>query len=158
MNKIQIKKGDLEILIEGDTKFVEKHLVAFQKDFFGGASVGTRKSAFKKEVAGQKAQLDEDGEGLLSLYQEKKPSTHYDKIALFGYYLKETGKETFTSSDLKSCYQELRKVTKVPGNLEVTIADTIKYTGYVKRSGKKSLVLTSTGMNYVIHQLPATTK
>ena len=156
MNKIQIKKGDFEISLEGDAKFIEKHLQAFANGLFVGR-VGKPDSGEKK--VGGKETSNEDGQvNLVSLYQEKKPSTHYDKIALFGYYLKEMGKEVFTSEDLNACYLELRKVTKMPGNLEVTIADTIKYTGYIKRSGKKSLALTPSGMNYVIHQLPTTTK
>lgn len=156
MNKIQIKKGEVEILIEGDTKFIEKYLAAFKRDFLGTGP--ETKDFVTKNGIGQRAQLQKKDVNLLSLYEEKKPSTHYDKIALFGYYLGETGKDLFTSKDLNDCYLELRKITKIPGNLDVTIADTIKYTGYIKRSGKNNLILTSTGMNYVLHQLPPSTK
>ena len=157
MNKIQIKKGDVEILLEGDTKFIEKHLTILKKEMLSGLATDLKKTTISStDVTKQKDKSS--GNNLLSLFEAKKPSTHYDKIALFGYYLSENGKETFYSQDLQDCYKELRKITKMPGNLESTINDTIKYTGYIKRGGKKSLELTPTGTNYVLHQLPATTK
>ncbi|MDD4902866.1 MAG: hypothetical protein PHE24_07115 [Patescibacteria group bacterium] len=157
MNKIQIKKGDLEILIEGDARFIEKHLAVLKKEFLNDSVIAPKKLAPEKDLTGKVSPTG--GGDLLALYQEKKPSTHYDKIALFGYYLNENlDKKTFTVEDLKNCYLELRKITKIPANLEVTIADTIKYTHYIKRSGRQNIELTSVGMNYVLHQLPTATK
>jgi hypothetical protein len=156
MNKIQVRQGDREVLIEGETKFVEKHLFLL-KQILGPSDI-VPKIAEKRHDAARVEAKNVESRDLSSLYEEKKPSTHYDKIALFGYYLSEQGKRTFNAEDLRSCYLELRKVTKQPGKLEVTIADTIRNTRYIERDGKNGLKLTANGMNYVLHQLPATRK
>jgi hypothetical protein len=156
MNKIQVRQGDREVLIEGETKFVEKHLFLL-KQVLGPNDIAP-KIAEKRHDAARLEPKNTESKDLLSLYEEKKPSTHYDKIALFGYYLNEQGKSTFSTEDLHTCYLELRKVTKQPGKLEVTIADTIRNTRYIERAGKNGLKLTSNGMNYVLHHLPATRK
>ena len=152
MNKIFIKKGGVEISVEGDAKFVEKYLLVLKKEIIDVAPI-------QKEIpSGKVGTIDTPSSNLLDFYNEKKPSTHYDKIAVFGYYLTESlGKKVFTKGDINQCYLELRKTTKLPGNLEVTLSDTIRNTGYIKRAKKNSFELTPAGINYVLHQLPAGT-
>jgi hypothetical protein len=153
-NKISVTKNGVEILIEGDAKFVEKNFDLLKKEFFG--SVGqiqtTGDEKGKKNITNETLNSQKD---LFAFYNEKKPSTHYDKIAVFGYYLTElSGKETFTAKGIDECYRELRSVTKLPGNINVTIQDTIKKAGYVKTVSTGIYKLTSPGINHVSFDLP----
>jgi hypothetical protein len=157
MNKIFIKKDDIEISLEGDSKFIEKHLSKLNASL--GLFDEQAKTAMK--VAGKNLTTESKTKGggtLRDIYEAKKPSTHYDKIAVFGYHLSEQGKSSFTKDEIKDCYLEMRLVTKMPGNLIITLQDTIKNTGYIKRVGKGNFELTSGGMNHVLHDLPSDAK
>ena len=108
MSKLSIKTGNFEFSAEGTDKFVEKHFSAFKKEFLGNAR--TPKRIPDSPEGGQKIEDVGAGLSLLNLYREKNPSTHYDKIAVFGYYLsKNQNKETFTDKDIEECYKEFRK-------------------------------------------------
>lgn len=151
MNKISIKKGGVEITIEGDVRFIEKYLTPLKRELLTNhEDTGTTTAETKQHLPSNSPKTD-----LLGFYNEKVPSTHYEKIAVFAYYLAERGRKVFAQEDIKGCYLELRKITKMPGNLIVTLTDTIRNTGFIKRGSKsKTFELTPAGMNYVNFQLP----
>lgn len=151
-NKISIKRGDVEISIEGDVKFVEKHLSVLKKEFFARHPKPVTEETLEDNV---EVPVTPDGGSLLNFYNEKKPQTHYDKIVTFAYYLMENaGKKAFSADDIGESYLELRKITKMPGSLKATLQDTFRNTGYIKRAKKGHFELTPVGINYVNHQLP----
>lgn len=160
MSKLFIKTEDFEFSVEGTDKFVEKHFVAFKKEFLGGERILRSKKTKADSLSEEKkTRKDSTDSSLLNFYREKNPSTHYDKIVVFGYYLSENqNKETFTEESIEECYKELIRLTKLPGNLQVTLQDTIRNTGYIKKAGKGSYKLSPTGINHVTHELPAGTK
>ena len=69
--KIHFRQSDLEIEIEGDREFVEAYFNKLLQRLQFGPS--------ETEKSGNKA--------LNHLLEEKQPSSHSDKVLLFGYYL-----------------------------------------------------------------------
>ncbi len=161
MSKISIKIGELEFSAEGTEKFVEKSIVSLKKELLAGKEIGPAPAKTQKiSNINIKERNVKSGEiTLLDFFKEKKPSTHYDKIAVFGYYLKQyAGKKIFKEEDVENYYQELIGLTKLPGNLKVTLQDTIRHTGYIKRTARGAYELSSTGINHVTHELPRGTE
>ncbi len=154
MEKISVRNGEIEISIEGSARFVEKNLDKLSRMLGLFEKMGSLpEKSTKKESRTEMPSTNEAGK-LKKLYNERKPSTHYDKIALFAHHLNECGKETFTTDDIAECYKIMREETRVPGNLNITLQDTIRHTGYIKRIGKGKFQITSAGTNHVLHELP----
>lgn len=132
--KIHFRQSDLEIEIEGDREFVEAYFNKLLQRLQFGPS--------ETEKSGNKA--------LNHLLEEKQPSSHSDKVLLFGYYLeKYSGLECFCADDISRCYQETRIAG--PRNINDLIRKLPReYVMEVGRKGKKKAWrLTREGMEYV---------
>ena len=92
--------------------------------------------------------------GLREFYSEKRPASHYEKTAVFAYYLTKFNKNTEVKyGEILSCYEEVDE--KKPSIVDI-IKNSIRYKGWLEAgSDKYSCRLTISGENFVKFDLPA---
>lgn len=92
--------------------------------------------------------------GLRELYAEKKPANHYEKVAVFAYYLSKINKQPeIKFGELLSCYEEVNE--KKPSILDI-VKNSVRYKGWLEQGSEKhSVRLTISGENFVKFDLPA---
>ena len=97
------------------------------------------------------------GEGKIALrefYTEKKPGNHYEKTAVFVYYLsKFNNQQEVRFGEILSCYEEVNE--KKPSIADI-VKNSIRYKGWLEQGSEKySARLTISGENFVKFDLPA---
>ena len=92
--------------------------------------------------------------GLREFYAEKKPANHYEKAALFVYYLTKFNKEQVVKfGEILSCYEEVNE--KKPSIADI-VKNSIRYKGWLEQGAEKYATrLTISGENFVNFDLPA---
>ena len=92
--------------------------------------------------------------GLREFYAEKKPANHYEKAAIFVYYLTKFNKQQEVKfGDLLSCYEEVNE--KKPSIADI-VKNSIRYKGWLEQGSEKYATrLTISGENFVKFDLPA---
>ena len=92
--------------------------------------------------------------GLREFYAEKKPANHYEKAAIFVYYLTKFNKQQEVKfGELLSCYEEVNE--KKPSIADI-VKNSIRYKGWLEQGTEKySTRLTISGENFVKFDLPA---
>lgn len=95
-----------------------------------------------------------DKPGLREFYSEKKPASHYEKAAVFAYYVSKFNKQQEVKfGELLSCYEEVNE--KKPSVMDI-VKNSIRYKGWLEQgSDKLSTRLTISGENFVKFDLPA---
>jgi len=93
--------------------------------------------------------------GLREFYNQKRPSNHYEKTAVFVYYLTKFNKQSEVKfGEILSCYDEVDE--KKPSIIDI-VKNSIRYKGWLDQgSGKFTTVLTISGENFVGFDLPQT--
>jgi hypothetical protein len=91
--------------------------------------------------------------GLREFYNQKKPFSHYEKTAVFVYYLtKFNNKPEVKFGEILSCYDEVGE--RKPSILDI-VKNSIRYKGWLAQgSDKFATVLTISGENFVGFDLP----
>jgi hypothetical protein len=91
--------------------------------------------------------------GLREFYAEKRPSNHYEKAAVFAYYLVKFNKQPEVKfGEILSCYEEVDE--KKPSVTDI-VKNSIRYKGWLEQgSDKFSAKLTISGENFVKFDLP----
>jgi hypothetical protein len=91
--------------------------------------------------------------GLREFYAQKKPSNHYERTAVFAYYLSQFNKKTeIKYGELLSCYEEVDE--KKPSIVDI-VKNSIRYKGWLEPGYDKfSTRLTISGENFVKFDLP----
>ncbi len=92
--------------------------------------------------------------GLRDFYAEKKPTNHYEKVAVFAYYLNKFNKlPEVKFGEILSCYEEVNE--KKPSILDI-VKNSLRYKGWLEQGSEKySARLTISGENFVKFDLPA---
>ena len=92
--------------------------------------------------------------GLREFYVEKKPANHYEKAAVFVYYLTKFNKQQEVKfGELLSCYEEVND--KKPSIIDI-VKNSVRYKGWLEQGSEKFATrLTISGENYVKFDLPA---
>lgn len=92
--------------------------------------------------------------GLREFYAEKKPANHYEKAAIFVYYLTKFNKQQEVKfGELLSCYEEVNE--KKPSIADI-VKNSIRYKGWLEQGTEKYATrLTISGENFVKFDLPA---
>jgi hypothetical protein len=92
--------------------------------------------------------------GLREFYAEKKPSNHYEKAAVFAYYLTKFNKQQEVKfGEILSCYEEVDE--KKPSIVDI-VKNLIRYKGWLEQGSEKyGTCLTISGENFVKFDLPA---
>lgn len=151
--RIRIKRGDVEIEVEGDKEFVEKTINDWKNSLEQTHQAST--TSPKEEASTKEISTKETGFGTLKqFYDGKLPSGHHENVAVFAYYLKGTeGKDEFSKDDINSCYT--KAMARKPKNINASISDAAnKYQLVEKGSSKGFWRLTTHGENLVVHDLP----
>lgn len=96
---------------------------------------------------------NEEKIGLRDFYAQKKPSNHYEKAAVFAYYLVHFNKKTeIRYGELLSCYEEVDE--KKPSIIDI-VKNSIRYKGWLEPGYDKFATrLTISGENFVKFDLP----
>ena len=91
--------------------------------------------------------------GLREFYAEKKPANHYEKAAVFVYYLtKFNNKQEVRFGEILSCYDEVNE--KKPSIADI-VKNSIRYKGWLDQGSEKyTALLTISGENFVKFDLP----
>jgi hypothetical protein len=91
--------------------------------------------------------------GLREFYAEKKPVNHYEKTALFVYYLtKFNNQQDVKFGEVLSCYEEVNE--KKPSIADI-VKNSIRYKGWLEQGSEKYAArLTISGENFVKFDLP----
>jgi hypothetical protein len=94
-----------------------------------------------------------DKVGLREFYNDKRPSNHYEKTAVFVYYLTKFSKRPEVKyGEILSCYDEVDE--KKPSITDI-VKNSIRYKGWLGQgSNKFSTILTISGENFVGFDLP----
>jgi hypothetical protein len=92
--------------------------------------------------------------GLREFYAEKKPANHYEKAAVFVYYLTKFNKQQEVKfGEILSCYEEVNE--KKPSIVDI-VKNSIRYKGWLEQGSEKYAArLTISGENFVKFDLPA---
>jgi hypothetical protein len=92
--------------------------------------------------------------GLREFYAEKKPASHYEKAAVFVYYLTKFNKEQEVKfGEILSCYEEVNE--KKPSIIDI-VKNSIRYKGWLEQGSEKYATrLTISGENFVKFDLPS---
>ena len=92
--------------------------------------------------------------GLREFYADKKPANHYEKTAVFVYYLtKFNNQQEVKFGEILSCYDEVNE--KKPSIADI-VKNSIRYKGWLDQSSEKyTTLLTISGENFVKFDLPA---
>jgi len=92
--------------------------------------------------------------GLREFYADKKPANHYEKAAIFVYYLTKFNKQQEVKfGEILSCYEEVNE--KKPSIVD-TIKNSVRYKGWLEHGSEKYATrLTISGENFVKFDLPA---
>ena len=98
----------------------------------------------------------EDKMGLREFYAEKKPANHYEKVAIFVYYLTKMNKQQEVKfGEILSCYEEVNE--KKPSILDI-VKNSLRYKGWLEQGSEKySTRLSISGENFVKFDLPSKT-
>ena len=97
---------------------------------------------------------NESKTGLREFYAEKKPANHYEKAAVFVYYLTKFNKQQEVKfGELLSCYEEVSE--KKPSIIDI-VKNSVRYKGWLEQGSEKYAArLTISGENFVKFDLPA---
>jgi hypothetical protein len=92
--------------------------------------------------------------GLREFYAEKKPANHYEKAAVFVYYLTKFNKQQEVKfGEILSCYEEVNE--KKPSIVDI-VKNSVRYKGWLEQGSEKYATrLTISGENFVKFDLPA---
>src|ERR687894_3153883 len=91
--------------------------------------------------------------GLREFYADKKPANHYEKTAVFAYYLtKFNNQQEVKFGEILSCYDEVNE--KKPSIADI-VKNSIRYKGWLDQGSEKyTVLLTISGENFVKFDLP----
>jgi len=138
--RIKVRKGDLEVEVQGDKIWVESK--------FKELTTQEVAIAVSKEVAarGMPETLGE------FLDQKGNPSKHTDSVAVFAYWLFKVEKmATFNVQDILECYDKTRKAkpSNVNQIINQNVASHVFAEASEKKDGLKAWVITRTGEEHV---------
>ena len=96
---------------------------------------------------------NEDKVGLREFYSQKMPLNHYEKTAVFVYYLTKFNNQTdIKYGEIMSCYEEVNE--KKPSITDI-VKNSIRYKGWLEQGTNRfSTRLTVSGENFVKFDLP----
>jgi hypothetical protein len=132
---------------------MEQSLPQTPKSNSGGAKHGVRPAITIHPIPVD-LKANESKIGLREFYAEKKPANHYEKTAVFVYYLtKFNNQQEVRFGEILSCYDEVNE--KKPSIADI-VKNSIRYKGWLNQGSEKyAALLTISGENFVKFDLPA---
>jgi hypothetical protein len=147
--RIRIKRGDVEIEVEGDKAYVKEAIADLRRLLsVEPSSVGPPPKPGKAPEMMARTPKPQSVREFLDIYDLKR---HTDIVLTFGYYLeKRRSLSGFTPADINKCYYEAKME---PSNTSQMIIENMKK-GYMMEAhgsekGKRKYVLTQKGEKFV---------
>ena len=103
--RIRIKKGNVEIEVEGDKDFVEKHIGELKNELL--------KFIRKMPIEDSGKVIEKTNEeleniSLAEFYKLKSPKDHNETVMVFAYWMTEKeNKKEITPKDIDKCYSKI---------------------------------------------------
>lgn len=138
--KIKFKRGDFEVEVQGDQKWVEDKFKELTSEEFHVAV------AKKMVTEGMPETLGE------FLDQRGNPQKHTEIVVVFAYWLFKAEKmDSFNVKDIIACYEKVRKTKPKNANqiINTDVASHLFAEASAKKDGYKSWILTRTGEEFV---------
>lgn len=138
--RIRVKKGDLEVEVEGDKQWVEgKFEELTSEKSYASVTVESHAQAMPNTL-------------VEFLEAKGNPQKHTELITVFAYWLlKAERMENFNVKDIISCYDKTRRAK--PSNANQIINSNVRYNMFAQASDKKegymAWFLTHTGEQFV---------
>ena len=138
--RIRFKRGDSEIEVQGDQKWVEaKFKELTSKEF----QVAVREKVVTEGIPKTLGEfLDQKGD----------PKKHTEIVAIFAYWLFKVEKmDAFNVKDIIACYEKVRKAKPKNPNqiINTDVASHLFAEAGAKKDGYKAWILTRTGEEFV---------
>ena len=147
--RIRIKKGDFEIEVQGDKKWVEEKLKELMKiEITSPSSLSVLPSPIPSGLPDSIVEF---------LKLKGNPNTHTEITMIFSYWLTKKEKtKIFNFLDIERCYEEA--LISKPANI-TDVMNANQRKGYLraspeKKDGKKAWIMTLTGERYVEQMKP----
>ncbi|MDQ3872877.1 MAG: hypothetical protein M3258_04620 [Thermoproteota archaeon] len=120
----------------------------------GGGGKHTTRSTITIHPIPVDLKATEGRAGLREFYAEKRPTNHYEKTAVFVYYLtKFNNQQEVRFGEILSCYEEVNE--KKPSIADI-VKNSIRYKGWLEQGPEKYVTrLTISGENFVKFDLPS---
>lgn len=138
--RIKFRKGDFELELQGDQKWVEQKF----KELTGEESILTIPAKVMEE--GMPETLGE------FLDMKGDPKKHTEIVAVFAYWLfKVENMESFNVKDIIACYEKVRKSKPTNANqiINTDVASHLFAEAREKKDGLKAWILSRTGEEFV---------
>jgi len=152
--KIRIKLEEVEIEVEGDKEFVEKHIEGFRKEMLKiTKELLPKEKAIIPEIPKGETELEKLS--LAEFYKQKQPKDHNETVIVFAYWLtKKEGKEEFKTRDISNCYSNAG-VPKPQNVAQHVKAAMRSKKAFLMKGSKRGLwKLTIKGEEFVKEELP----
>lgn len=152
-----IGRGFEQVLSEQEQRYTKSLPLNTETKLTANHTINTRHSSPKQCPTLPPIPVDlkvnEKKIGLREFYAQKKPSNHYERTAVFAYYLSHFNKKTeIRYGELLSCYEEVDE--KKPSIVDI-VKNSIRYKGWLEPSHDKFATrLTISGENFVKFDLP----
>ena len=156
--RVKIVNGDFHFEVEGDKAFVKemlKQYVSESVDIGFSAPASSSGTVTKEKPTKSTSKSISIGEFVRQLGVKR----HTDIVLAFGYYLeKYSGRESFTTADINSCYYDAKLESSnttqmITQNIKSSRIMSAKSGGTAKSKGKKYFVLTRTGEEFIDKKL-----
>ena len=144
----------VELAQERDTSDVIEHTLPQPHKSNGSGTKHSARPAITIHPVPVDLKANESKIGLREFYADKKPANHYEKTAVFVYYLtKFNNQQEVKFGEILSCYDEVNE--KKPSIADI-VKNSIRYKGWLDQGPEKySALLTISGENFVKFDLPA---
>ena len=144
----------VELAQERDTSAVIEHTLPQPHKSNGSGAKHSARPAITIHPIPVDLKANESKIGLREFYADKKPANHYEKTAVFVYYLtKFNNQQEVMFGEILSCYDEVNE--KKPSIADI-VKNSIRYKGWLDQGPEKySALLTISGENFVKFDLPA---
>jgi len=153
--RIRIKQGEVEIEVEGDKEFVEKHIEKFKEEIPNSTKELPPEEKTVIPESPPRAKLEIEKLSLAEFYKQKQPKDHNETVVVFAYWLtKKENKEEFPTKDISSCF-DVARISKPKNVTQHIKAVSSGKKAFLTTGSKKGLwKLTLTGEEFVEKELP----
>ena len=152
--RIRLRKANIEIEVEGDKEFVEKHIEELKKELLKiTEETPSQEKTVSTIVEREEKELEDIS--LAEFYKKKQPKDHNEIVVVFAYWLTvKESKEEFRPKDIEKCYSRIgiKKPTNIPQTMKTLASGTKAY--LIKTEKRGIYKISMLGKDLVEKELP----